>query len=75
VPRILRRALTRSGVADAAVVDATDEDSAVRAALAWARPGDVLVLALHTREGRGSALALIDRLRSESWIAGQPLPA
>jgi UDP-N-acetylmuramyl tripeptide synthase len=75
VPRILRRALTRSGVADAAVVDATDEDSAVRAALAWARLGDVLVLALHTREGRGSALALIDRLRRESWIAGQPLPA
>jgi hypothetical protein len=33
------------------------------------------VLALHTREGRGSALALIDRLRSESWIAGRPLPA
>ena len=41
---------------------------------AWARAGDVLVLPLHSREGRGHALALFERLRRDGWKAGQPLP-
>jgi hypothetical protein len=47
----------------------------VRLALGWARTGDVIVLPLHTREGRASGLALIDALRRAGWSAGQPLPA
>jgi hypothetical protein len=43
-------------------------------ALAWSRPGDVLVLPLHSRDGRAHALALFERLRREGWKAGQPLP-
>ncbi len=74
IPAILRQALLRAGVAENAIVDAADETAAVRRALAWAQPGDVLILALHTQEGRAAALALIERLRRESWIAGQPLP-
>ncbi len=74
VPEILRRALARAGVSEASIADAADEDRAVRQALAWARAGDVLVLPLHSREGRSSALALIDRLRREGWTAGRPLP-
>jgi cyanophycin synthetase len=74
VPALLKRALGRAGVADAEVSDATDEESAVRLALAWARPGDVLVLPLHSREGRAQALALIERLRRDGWKALQPLP-
>jgi hypothetical protein len=47
----------------------------VRRALGWARPGDALLLAVHSREGREAALALIGRLRASVWHAGQPLPA
>jgi UDP-N-acetylmuramyl tripeptide synthase len=74
VPAILRRALVRAGVAEAAIADAPDEIAAVRRALAWARPGDALLLAVHTRDGRAAALELIESLRSRSWIAGRPLP-
>jgi cyanophycin synthetase len=74
IPAILRRALGAAGVADAAIVDVDGEDSAVRHALAWARAGDVLMLAVHTPDGRSAALSLIDRLQRQSWQAGQPLP-
>ncbi|MGQ0428719.1 MAG: Mur ligase family protein [Gammaproteobacteria bacterium] len=75
VPAILRRALRRAGVPEARIEEAPDEISAVCRALAWARPGDALLLALHTREGRDAALELIGRLSAQSWHAGRPLPA
>ena len=75
VPALLRRALAQAGIAREAVAEAPDEDQAVRLALAWARAGDVLVLPLHSRDGRGHALALFERLRREGWQAGSPLPA
>jgi UDP-N-acetylmuramyl tripeptide synthase len=75
VPALLKRALAMAGVGDAALADAPDEEAAVRLALNWARTGDVIVLPLHTREGRASGLALIDALRRSGWSAGQPLPA
>ena len=75
VPALLKRALEVAGIAPDAIGDAGDEDRAVRLALGWARAGDVLVLPLHSREGRGHALALFERLRRDGWKAGQPLPA
>ncbi len=75
VPTLLRRALAAAGIAPGAIGDASDEDGAVRLALGWARPGDVLVLPLHSREGRSQALALFEQLRRDGWKAGQPLPA
>jgi UDP-N-acetylmuramyl tripeptide synthase len=75
IPALLRRALAAAGVADARIAEAADEDGAVHRALAWARPGDVLVLPLHSRDGRAHALALFERLRREGWQAGRPLPA
>jgi UDP-N-acetylmuramyl tripeptide synthase len=75
VPALLKRALAAAGIAPETVADAPDEDKAVRLALAWARAGDVLVLPLHSRDGRGHALALLERLRREGWKAGSPLPA
>jgi UDP-N-acetylmuramyl tripeptide synthase len=75
IPAILRRALGQAGVADSTIVDVEGEDAAVRHALAWARAGDVLMLAVHTPAGRTAALTLIDRLRRQAWTAGQPLPA
>ena len=74
VPALLRRALADAGFRPDAIGDAPDEDRAVRLALAWARAGDVLVLPLHSRDGRGHALALFEQLRREGWKAGQPLP-
>jgi UDP-N-acetylmuramyl tripeptide synthase len=74
IPAILRRALDQAGVAGAAIVDVEGEEAAVRHALAWARAGDVLMLTVHTPDGRSATLALIDRLRRQSWNAGQPLP-
>ncbi len=74
VPMLIRRSLAHAGVPDRATIDAPDEETAVRLALGWARPGDVLVLTLHSRDGRAAALGLIERLRRESWTAGRPLP-
>jgi UDP-N-acetylmuramyl tripeptide synthase len=74
IPALLRGALTRAGIGRERVADAGDEDEAVRMALAWSRPGDVLVLPLHSRDGRAHALALFERLRREGWRAGSPLP-
>jgi UDP-N-acetylmuramyl tripeptide synthase len=74
IPALLKGALAKAGVADAAIAEAPDEDGAVQLALAWARAGDVLVLPLHSRDGRGHALALFERLRREGWQAGRPLP-
>jgi UDP-N-acetylmuramyl tripeptide synthase len=75
VRTILRRSLLRTGLAETAIEDAPDEISAVRRALAWARPGDTLLLGVLTRDGRGAALELIERLRAQGWRAGQPLPS
>ncbi len=75
IPAILRRALGDAGVGGSAIVEMEGEDAAVRHALAWARAGDVLMLAVHTPAGRTAALTLIDRLRRQAWTAGQPLPA
>jgi UDP-N-acetylmuramyl tripeptide synthase len=75
VPALLRAALDRAGVSGSSIANAPDEDQAVRMALAWARAGDVVVLPLHSREGRGHALALFERLRRDGWRAGRPLPA
>jgi cyanophycin synthetase len=75
IPALLRAALARAGVAPSAIAEAPDEDRAVRMALAWARRGDVLVLPLHSRDGRAHALDLIERLRRDGWQAGRPLPA
>jgi UDP-N-acetylmuramyl tripeptide synthase len=74
IPALLRAALARAGIARERVADAPDEDQAVRMALAWSRPGDVLVLPLHSRDGRARALALFERLRRDGWRAGRPLP-
>jgi cyanophycin synthetase len=74
IPALLRSALARAGIGGERIADAGDEDEAVRMALAWSRPGDVLVLPLHSRDGRAHALALFERLRREGWKAGQPLP-
>jgi UDP-N-acetylmuramyl tripeptide synthase len=49
VPAILEAELRRLGAPPDSLLHATDDPDAVRKALAWARPGDLLVLLVHTR--------------------------
>ena len=75
VPAILRKALHEAGLPDTVIREQPDELAAVRTALAWARPGDVLALPLHSGSGRKDVLALLDRLRRKGWSAGDLVPA
>ncbi len=49
VPAILEAELLRLGAPAASLIHAADDPDAVRKALGWARPGDLLVLLIHTR--------------------------
>jgi cyanophycin synthetase len=59
VPRILRAALLRAGVPESALQLRQTEVEAVRAALDWARPGDVLALPVHGLTARAEVLGLL----------------
>jgi hypothetical protein len=48
------------------------EMPAVREALGWARPGDLLVLTLHQERRR--VQELLEALREGGWQAGERLP-
>jgi hypothetical protein len=75
VAMLLRAALLASGMAEDALPVCLDEAQAAREALAWARPGDLLVLPIHEPARRDVAVALLDALQSSGWRAGEPLPA
>ncbi len=59
VPAILRAALLRAGLPEAALEVCLTELSAVRRVLEWSRPGDVLVLPVHDRAVRAVAMTLV----------------
>jgi UDP-N-acetylmuramyl tripeptide synthase len=72
VPELLAHEFTRLGLPEASLSRAGPEISGVRRALEWARPGDLLVLAVH--EDRRSVLDLFDQLTAAEWRAGDTLP-
>jgi UDP-N-acetylmuramyl tripeptide synthase len=72
VPALLEAELGEAGLARARMSRHADELAAVRAALGWARPGDVLLLATH--EARDQVLALLAALAERDWRPGEPLP-
>ncbi|HEY8020840.1 MAG TPA: Mur ligase family protein [Thermoanaerobaculia bacterium] len=59
VPAILEDELRRQGAPAEALSRAADEPAAVERALAWARPGDLLVLLVHT--DRDAVLARLEQ--------------
>ncbi len=63
VPALLAAALARAGVAAGAVLIRMSELEAARAALDWARPGDVLVLPMHSAGARAAVVSLLEGLR------------
>ena len=72
IPALLADEFTRLGMPASSISSATSELDGVRDALIWARPGDLLVLAVH--QDRRQVLGLIDRLDSTGWKVGEPLP-
>lgn len=62
VPTILRAALESNGIAPSAIVECLDETAAARAALAWAQPGDVVVLPIHGAKARRDIVDMLDIL-------------
>jgi UDP-N-acetylmuramyl tripeptide synthase len=72
VPTLLADEFSRLGLPRDSLSEAESELSAARVALAWARPGDLLVLAVH--EDRRGVYDLFDQLHAANWRAGEPLP-
>ncbi len=64
VPALLREALLETGVAAADMETVLAEVDAVRALLAWARPGDVLVLPVHALGAREAVSAILEGIAS-----------
>lgn len=59
VPRIIRAELLRQGLPESMVPLRPSELEAVRTALEWARPGDVLALTVHSTAARAATLELL----------------
>lgn len=72
ISAVLLRALDQRGVRESQRTSAPDDMHAVRTALQWARPGDLLLLTVHDQ--RDAVLALLRTLVSHKWRAGTPLP-
>lgn len=73
VPTLLADEFSRLGLPKESLSKPGAEISSVRRALEWARPGDLLVLAVH--EDRRAVIDLFDQLSATDWQAGEPLPA
>jgi cyanophycin synthetase len=59
IPRVIHAALRRAGLPESSLPLRMSELEAVRCALAWARPGDVLALPVHSAAARAAVLALL----------------
>jgi UDP-N-acetylmuramyl tripeptide synthase len=74
VAQLLRGVLRDAGLPPEALPVHLREVDAARAALAWARPGDVVVLPIHALTAKQAVGALLDGLQARGWRAGDPLP-
>jgi cyanophycin synthetase len=59
IPRVIRAELLRHGLPESALPVSLSELDAVRAALDWARPGDVLALPVHSAAARSATLDML----------------
>jgi UDP-N-acetylmuramyl tripeptide synthase len=74
VAAVLRKTLLAEGIAAEAMPFCSEELPASRVLLAWARPGDTIVLPIHGKLARAQVAALLDRLVADAWQPQQPLP-
>lgn len=75
VATLLRTELIARGLPEATLPMTVRELDAARQALAWARPGDVLVLPVHALGAKLDVTTLLEHLQASGWQAGQALPA
>jgi cyanophycin synthetase len=61
IPRLIRGELLRLGLAESALPVRDSEFEAAELALAWARPGDVLALPLHSPVARAAVVEILER--------------
>lgn len=73
VPAMIEAEFRAIGAAPEALTRSESEMEAVRAALAWAQDGDLLLLTTHAQ--RGEVIELMRTLDATGWRPGQPLPA
>jgi cyanophycin synthetase len=59
IPRIIHAALRAAGLPESALAMRASELEAVECALAWARPGDVLALPVHSSAARAAVVELL----------------
>jgi cyanophycin synthetase len=64
VPRIIRAELLRLGLTEQSLPLAHNEVEAVRLALQWAQPGDVLALPIHSNDARATVVQLLRMAQS-----------
>ena len=69
VPALLESEMLSLGAASDALSRHATELDAARAALQWAREGDLLLLMTHAQ--RDEVVGLIERLKDSQWTAGQ----
>ncbi|HJR16157.1 MAG TPA: hypothetical protein VJ808_04820, partial [Gemmatimonadales bacterium] len=72
VPALLEDEFLRLGVAPHAISRVGPDLAGVRRALEWARPGDLLVLAVH--QDRKPVMELLNKLSEDDWKVGEPVP-
>lgn len=72
VPAMIEEELRKAGANEAHFVHAPSEPEAVRAAFAWAQPGDLLMLLCHDK--RDQVLAWLKQLQASDWQPGQQPP-
>jgi cyanophycin synthetase len=72
IPALLADEFSKLGLPPGAIARPGSELDGVRDALAWARPGDLLLLAVH--QDRPQVHALMETLRTSGWQAGSPVP-
>ncbi|KFN49088.1 Mur ligase family protein [Arenimonas composti] len=63
VAAVLREALLARGIPDADMVTVLPEAEAARTLLRWSRPGDVLVMPVHSLGARAEVAAMLDELQ------------
>lgn len=72
VSALLQEEFLRLGVPQSAITHVGPDLAGVRSALEWAKPGDLLVLAVH--QDRRAVLELLNGLTGDHWKAGESLP-
>jgi UDP-N-acetylmuramyl tripeptide synthase len=72
VPDLIEDELRAAGMPSEAMSRAASELAAVREALEWAHPDDLLIFPVHSH--RDEVLALLTALAAEHWGPGMPVP-